>query len=274
MVRFFMRFPEGRKKAFTLSYDDGHRCDLKFLDIINKYGLKSTFNLNMGIVADSKESSRLMREEYTCYEGHEVATHGYTHPFFSHLPPEMVTYEIAKDRSECEQFFGKIIRGHAYAYGDYNDKAIEILKNAGVVYARGVNSTHKFDIPKEFLAWQPTCHHKETCIFDLIDKFLSENPMAQSWIFYVWGHTYEFDFGVEYNNWEHCEEFCKRISGHEDTVWYATNIEICDYINAYKQLLFSMDGSIVHNPTCTDLWIGSHRSDECVKVPAGATMKI
>ena len=70
------------------------------------------------------------------------------------------------------------------------------------------------------------------------------------------------------------KEFCKKISGHEDSVWYATNIEIYDYVNAYKQLQFSMDGTLVHNPTCTDLWIGSHRSDECVKVPAGATMKI
>ncbi len=274
MIRFFMRFPEGRKKAFTLSYDDGHRCDLRFIDILNKYGLKSTFNLNMGIVADSKENSRLMREEYTCYEGHEVATHGYTHPFFSQLPPEMVSYEIVKDRSEAEQFFGKIIRGHAYAYGDYDDKAIEILRNAGIVYARGVKSTHNFKIPRNFLEWQPTCHHNDAQLMELIDKFLSDNPPAESYVMYVWGHTYEFDFGVERNNWDYAEEFCKKIAGHEDTVWYAANIEIYDYIHAYKQLQFSMDGTLVHNPTSTDLWIGEHHKDETVKIPAGQTVRI
>lgn len=274
MIRFFMRFPEGKKKAFTFSYDDGHRCDLKFIDIINKYGLKSTFNLNMGIVADSKESSRLMREEYTCYEGHEVATHGYNHPFFSQLPPNMVTYEITKDRSEMEEFFGKIIRGHAYAYGDVDAKSKEILANAGIVYGRGVKSTHNFGIPKDFLEWQPTCHHADEKLCELCDKFLEDNPVGSSYIFYVWGHTYEYGYNKERNNWEYCEEFCKKISGHEDSVWYATNIEIYDYVNAYKQLQFSMDGSLVHNPTATDLWIGEHYKDEAVMVPAGATMKI
>lgn len=274
MIRFFMRFPQGRKKAFTLSYDDGHRCDLQFIDILNKYNLKSTFNLNMGIVATSKENSRLMREEYTCYEGHEVATHGYTHPFFSQLPPEMVTYEITKDRSEMEQFFGRIIRGHAYAYGDVDEKSKEILAGAGIVYGRGVKSTHNFGIPKDFLEWQPTCHHDEECFMGLIDKFLDGNPIGSPYIFYVWGHTYEFGYNKERNNWEYCEEFCKKISGHEDTVWYATNIEIYDYINAYKQLRFSMDGTLVHNPTATDLWIGEYYKDEAIKISAGQTIKL
>ena len=269
-----MKFPEGKSKAFTLSYDDGHRCDLRFLDIINKYNLKSTFNLNMGIVATSKDSSRLMREEYSCYEGHEVATHGYTHPFFSEMTPELVTYEITKDRSEAEAFFGKLVRGHAYAYGDYDNKAIEILRNAGIAYARTTKSTGGFSIPDEFLAWHPTCHHREERIFGLIDRFLNEKPKYKPYLFYVWGHTYEFDFGVEYNNWEHAEKFCSAVSGHEDTVWYATNIEICDYVTAYKRLVFSMDGKIVYNPTVTDVWFGFAGSDEIVKVPAGETVKI
>lgn len=273
-MNIVMRLPEGKSKAFTLSYDDGHRCDLKFLEIINKYGLKCTFNLNMGIVATSKESARLMREEYTCYEGHEVATHGYTHPFFTQLTPEMVTYEIARDRAEAEEHFGKLVRGHAYAYGDYDDKAIEILRNAGICYARTTKSTGNFSLPDDFLAWHPTCHHREERVFNLIDRFLDETPKYKPYVFYVWGHTYEFDFGVEYNNWDHAEEICKKVSGHEDTVWYATNIEICDYVNAYKKLVFSMDGKIVHNPTSTDVWFGFVGKDEAVKVPAGETVKL
>lgn len=273
MERFFMRFPGGRKKAFTLSYDDGVKADIRFLEIINKYGLKSTFNLNMGL-AKRKQSSRLSPEEYACYEGHEIATHGYTHPFFSQLPPGVVTYEIARDRMELEERFGRIIRGHAYAYGDCDEKSKEILKNTGIEYARGVKSTHDFSIPRDFLEWQPTCHHDDEKLFSLIDEFLAWSPSGQSLLFYVWGHTYEFDSGKERNNWEHAQEFCSRISGHEDTVWYATNIEICDYINAYKQLRFSMDASIVYNPTATDLWIGQYASEESVKIPKGETVRI
>ena len=40
-----MRFPGGKAKAVTLSYDDGSKDDIKFLEIINQYNLKCTFNL-------------------------------------------------------------------------------------------------------------------------------------------------------------------------------------------------------------------------------------
>ena len=273
MVRFFMRFPDGKKKAATFSYDDGVKADIRFIEILNKYGLKSTFNINAGL-AKVNQFNRLSLDDLSYYEGHEIATHGYTHPFFSQLPPEVVTFEIAKDRMELEEALGRIIRGHAYAYGDCDEKSKEILKNSGIDYARGVRSTHDSSIPKDFLEWQPTCHHKDEKIFDLINTFLTWNPSGQSLILYIWGHTYEFDSGNERNNWEHAEEFCSKIAGHEDSVWYATNIEIYDYINAYKQLRFSMDASIVYNPTCTDLWIGKHQSDESVKIPAGATVNI
>ena len=43
-----MRFPNGKLKALTLSYDDGVEQDIKFVEILNKYGLKCTFNLNSG----------------------------------------------------------------------------------------------------------------------------------------------------------------------------------------------------------------------------------
>ncbi|MBQ7399704.1 MAG: polysaccharide deacetylase family protein [Clostridia bacterium] len=273
MLRFFMRFPEGRKKAFTLSYDDGVKSDIRFLEIINKYGLKSTFNLNAGI-AKTNQFNRLSLDECSCYEGHEIATHGYTHPFLSHLPPEVATYEIARDRMELEENLGRIIRGHAYANGAYDEKSKEILKNTGIEYARGVKSTHNFSIPKDFLEWQPTCHHSDEKLFDLIKEFLVWSPSGESLLFYLWGHTYEFDSGKERNNWEHADEFCSKIAGHEDTVWYATNIEICDYINAYKQLRFSMNARLVYNPTCTDLWIGPYASEESVKIPKGETVRI
>ena len=44
--RLFMRFPGNRPKAFTLSYDDGVVQDIRFMEILNRNGLKCTFNLN------------------------------------------------------------------------------------------------------------------------------------------------------------------------------------------------------------------------------------
>ena len=49
--KVFMRFPGGLGKALTLSYDDGVEQDIKLIDILNRYGLKCTFNLNSGCYA-------------------------------------------------------------------------------------------------------------------------------------------------------------------------------------------------------------------------------
>lgn len=37
-------------------------------------------------------------------------------------------------------------------------------------------------------------------------------------------------------------------------IWYATNMEIHDYVEAYKSLIYSADGYTVYNPTLIDLW--------------------
>ena len=47
-------YPNGKEKAFNLTYDDGIYDDYKFVELLNKYNLKGTFNLN----------SKLMKENY------------------------------------------------------------------------------------------------------------------------------------------------------------------------------------------------------------------
>ena len=46
-----MRFPGGKAKAFTMSYDDGVEQDIRLIEIMNRFGLKGTFNLNAGLFA-------------------------------------------------------------------------------------------------------------------------------------------------------------------------------------------------------------------------------
>ena len=53
----FLRFPGGKFKAVTLSYDDGNISDVKFIETINKYGLKATFNLCSTIVDGTGEKA-------------------------------------------------------------------------------------------------------------------------------------------------------------------------------------------------------------------------
>ena len=43
-----MRFPEGKKKSVTLSYDDCMEEDADLIELLEKYQMKATFNLIPG----------------------------------------------------------------------------------------------------------------------------------------------------------------------------------------------------------------------------------
>ena len=278
-MRISLLYPQGKEKALTLSYDDGVDTDIRFIELLEKYNIKCTFNINAGLFtregAKREEGQihfRLPKSEILrLYDNPrvEVATHGYSHPRFQLLPTAQCVTEIVEDRKELERMFGKIIRGHAYPFGTYNDKTIEVLGNAGIVYARTVMSTHNFLLPENWLTLHPTCHHADAKLPELTERFLNggigEND---GWLFYLWGHTYEFRRD---NNWNVIEEFFEKVSGN-DNIWYATNIEVYDYVTAYKRLQFSLDADIIHNPSSIDVWI--RLNGETVHIPAGKTVKV
>ena len=61
--------------------------------------------------------------------------------------------------------------------------------------------------------------------------------------------------------------------GGKDNIWYATNIQIVDYMNALKQLKFTCDGGTVYNPSASPVWL-SINNDQIVKVESGETRKL
>ena len=273
-----MRLKDGKSKVLTLSYDDGVVQDIRLMGIMDKYGIKGTFNINSGIyVAEDtvreKYYGRMKlseaKELYT-NSGHEVAVHGYTHPFLEKLKPEQALCDVLRDRQDIEKQYGVITRGMAYPYGTYNEDVIECLEKCGICYSRTTASTGKFDFPQNWLTLHPTCHHNDKRLMELAKDFAE----GKSWIphakmFYLWGHSYEFD---NCDNWNVIEEFCEYIGGRDD-IWYATNIEIYDYVKAYEALEVSLDKTIIHNPSAIDVWFAK-RNGETYCVRAGETLRI
>lgn len=270
MSNICMRFKDGKAKALTLSYDDGVEQDIRLIEIMNQNGLRGTFNLNSGIypplgtVIPKGQIHRKMTKEqatkiYTdsC---HEVAVHGLTHPFLEQLPMPLAMWELIEDRRNLEEQFHTIIRGMAYPYGTYNDAVIDCLKKSGLVYARTVISSHNFKIPTDWLRLEPTCHHNDVQLMPLIQEFVEESPKWEPWLFYLWGHSYEFERD---NNWHVIEQFAS-FTGDKKDIWYATNIQIYDYVDAYKRLQFSIDQSQVYNPTAVILFFQKDTTVYCI----------
>ncbi|MBO5240892.1 MAG: polysaccharide deacetylase family protein [Clostridia bacterium] len=270
----FLRFPNFKRKAVTLSYDDGVVFDRKLIEIMDKYGLKGTFNINSGLFGKEPGGRRMTREEaYELYANspHEVAVHGFCHLSLAEVDRGIATYDVIEDRKELEEMFGRVIKGMAYANGSVDDKVVETLKACGISYSRTVVSTEAFAIPEDWLRLPATCHHKNPRLMELAQKFVEtendkrytrNNPM----LFYLWGHSYEFN---DDDNWGIIEEFAQYIGGRED-IWYATNGEIYEYVQAFNRLQFSVNGNLVHNPSAIDVYL-CHRGKN-VLVPAGQTV--
>lgn len=260
MMDIFMMFPGGKDKALTLSYDDGGLGDVRLVSILKKYGLKGTFNLNSGLFpSDDADLSpddiyrRLSKRETIelfANSGMEVAIHGLTHPVMHELDRETCIHEIEADRKNLEEQFQTIVRGMAYPYGAYSSAVIECARLCGIVYARTVGSSHNFTLPSDWMLWDGTCHHKDPQLLELMDRFISGKVVGDPWLFYLWGHSYEFG---EDDNWELIETFAHTM-GKQENIWHATNMEIYSYIQAYRSIQRSSDGKRIHNPTAQTIW--------------------
>jgi hypothetical protein len=267
----YLRYPGFLSKALTLSYDDGVVADLRLMEILNANGIKCTFNLNSGLFG---LGTRLPEDKIIGHyvaSAHEIAVHGYKHLALSALQAPALIAEILEDRKNLEALTGAPVTGMAYAYGDFDDRVVSLLADCGITYSRTVTSTHAFSLPTKPLLWDPTCHHNDPRLMELAKRFAEEKTYRdEPALFYLWGHSYEFDEKHD-NNWELIEKFLELMGGHDD-IWYATNIEIYDYIDAYKRLQFSAKGDTVYNPSAIRIWFSINH--EVVSVGAGETLKL
>ena len=224
-----MKWTEKYKKAVVFSYDDGVYQDIRLVELLNKYGLKCTFNLNSKMMspefdwcAEGVAVRRMPPESLVdLYKGHEVASHSQKHHDLTKLDSHAVFSDISQDKSSLENLFGCEVSGFAYPFGAVDQRVENVLSYCGIKYARGVNSSESFNPPDDLLNISPTCRHKDDNIFDLAEEFISLKPETPQ-IFLLWGHSYEFDMQ---NGWERIEDFFKFIAGRDD-VYYGTCADV------------------------------------------------
>ncbi len=266
MAYRFLRFPDGKAKAVTFSYDDGCRDDVRMAQTLTEYGIKCTFNITQ---TDPDGKTRLSPEEINnliLSKGHEVAVHGFCHRAEGTLRPVEGIQDVLECRKNLEKTFRRIIRGMAYPDSGiirfFNGASYPSVKNylteLDIAYARTLGGDNdSFMLPCDWHAWMPTAHHINEKVFEYIDKFLEISTDADIYaaaryprLFYLWGHSYEFERNKD---WDRLDKICEKLSVKDD-IWYATNIEIYDYVKAYESLIYSADGSMIYNPTRYTVW--------------------
>lgn len=226
----------GKMKAVTFSYDDGVLQDTRLIELLNRYGLKCTFNLNSELLGKGgylkREGLRIAHYKVKpedvamLYEGHEVAAHTLTHPRLPDQTDDEVIRQVEEDRKNLSALVGYEVQGMAYPGGGVNndERVAELIRaHTGVRYARTIKSTHTFDLQENLYRFNPTVYHLEWEKMEaLCDQFIGLQPETPQ-LFYIWGHSYEMDF--DSSNWQRLEDFFKKISNRDD-IFYGTNSEV------------------------------------------------
>lgn len=225
-----------KKKAITFSYDDGITQDIRLVELLNKYNLKSTFNINSGLLSQRgilmRNGQRISHYKIHpedvkyIYEGHEIAAHTLTHPNLTKCETEEVIRQVETDRLKLSELAGYEVVGMAYPCGGVNndDRTAEIIKqNTGIKYSRTITTNQSFDVQENLHRFNPTLFHLDfEDLMEFGQRFIelkTETPK----IFYIWGHSFEMDYGPDY--WVRLEEFFKLISNKDD-IFYGTNKEV------------------------------------------------
>lgn len=227
---------QAKKKAITFSYDDGVTQDIRLIELLNKYGLKCTFNLNSELLSKKgmliRQCKRIAHYKIHTedvkhiYEGHEVAVHTLTHPNLTQCDEKEIIRQVETDRLNLSELVGYEVVGMAYPCGGVNndDRVANIIqKSTGVKYSRTITTNNCFDLQENLYRFNPTSYHLDfEKMMQLGREFLEFKPKEPK-VFYIWGHSYEMDYGADY--WVKLEEFFKLISGKED-IFYGTNNEV------------------------------------------------
>ena len=230
-----MRFRDQEKlKAVTFSYDDGITQDIRLIELLNKYGLKCTFNLNSELLGTGRTLDRegLRISHYKIkpedvaeiYKGHEIAVHSLTHPDLTTLDEAEIIRQVEQDRLNLSALVGYEVVGMAYPCGPNDDRTANIIKeNTGVKYCRTVTEVDSFDPQENLYRFNPNVYHLDFDRMMKMGKEFVELKADKPQIFYIWGHAYEMDYRPDY--WIKLEEFFELISNKDD-IFYGTNAEV------------------------------------------------
>lgn len=265
MKTIYWCFPAGRHKALLLSYDDGKMADHRLVETLNRHGLRGTFHLNAGKFGRDGRVARA--EAATLYAGHEISAHSYTHPTLTRMPREAVLSQLLEDRRALESITGCPVRGMSYPNGAVDVNLAALLPQLGLEYGRTTETNGRFGLPENLLRWPATCHHNDR-LLERAGEFNALNKQHMLYLFHVWGHSYEFDND---NNWEVIEAFAAEMGGRPE-IWYATHIDLVDYLCAARALQFTVNCDKVKNPSAIPVSISV--DGQCVEVAPGALLTL
>lgn len=202
-------------KYFVLSFDDGTVHDKHFVELLNKYQMKCTFNLNSGLEDFVWEFEgqpvvrQRMADTVDQYHGHEIASHSLTHPRLDQLPPPRLRREVEEDCEVLKQIFGVKELGFGVPFTVCTEREIKIIRRF-VRYIRLSEYSDSFALPDDPYHIPIHALYNDSDVREKIAAF-AKNDLPDS-LFVLAGHSYELEF---LSHWEYMEGLLQYIKSFD-----------------------------------------------------------
>lgn len=108
----------------------------KILDLFDEYDTKATF-FTLGWIAE--RYPQLIRRMVD--DGHELASHGYSHVRVTQQTPEAFTEDVTKTKKLLEDIAGIVVNGYraaSYSINETNMWALDVLGETGHIYSSSI----------------------------------------------------------------------------------------------------------------------------------------
>lgn len=217
------------RKIFLISFDDGTIWDRRFVELLNKYGLKATFNLNSGLedfVWHYEDRFPIRRQVLSdtidLYQGHEVASHSLHHHWLNSLTPPQLSREVGEDCAALKKLFGLDEIGFGVPFTACGEREIRIIRKF-VRYIRLSEFSDSFALPKDPYHIPIHALYNQPDVREKIARFAeSDLPIS---LFVMAGHSYELEV---LDHWDYMEELLQYIRSFDFEI-----MTTMDFVNEY-----------------------------------------
>ena len=201
-------------KYFLLSFDDGTVYDRRFVELLNRYHIKGTFNLNSGLEGfvwyyeDRFPVQRqILSEVGELYRGHEIASHSLHHHWLNSLTPPQISREIGEDCATLKRIFQLKEIGFGVPFTACGEREIRVIRKY-VRYIRLSEYAENFDLPRDPYHIPIHALYNDADIREKLTRF-AQSDLEEA-LFVMAGHSYELEV---LNHWDYMEELLQFLSG-------------------------------------------------------------
>ncbi len=175
---------------------------------------------------------------------------------------------VTEGKKDLERIFGEgSIRGFVYPYSRshvWSEEMRQFIEknNEYVRDSRVITDTTGFAVPDDWKNW--ACNTTYNNLLSTAQKYAALADDGKLKMLCAGIHTSDLskscDDGVHTDYWYQLEDFCSLYGNKNNTYWYATNIEIYDYVKATQNLKITEQGIVNNSPVDVYLTIDGQKT--------------